>query len=253
MSKHSQIVWTSRRSPTARDAILQTAIRAGLLAMAVAAHGTSRSRSGLPELARSEDRLDRMRQEPAHAGRQRPQWRQSCRCRLHVDRPQGSQSHERQSGKGNARARLARRRQGRQGGLRAARSLPDELRRHVGARSLVCRCRTAARRFLRRQPYRERTSRRPNSGASISARPRSPARPSRWPICRARRCVARSSRERSTSPTPSCSSPASKGLDLSKATGLQQMQIDLACGDAKTKLPAGLKAPATWPCKFEFD
>ena len=44
-----------------------------------------------------------------------------------------------------------------------------------------------------------------------------------------------------------------EGLDLSKATGLQQQQIDLACGDAKTKLPAGLKAPATWPCKFEDD
>ena len=44
-----------------------------------------------------------------------------------------------------------------------------------------------------------------------------------------------------------------EGLDLSKATGLQQVQIDLACGDAKTKLPAGLKAPATWPCKFESD
>lgn len=44
-----------------------------------------------------------------------------------------------------------------------------------------------------------------------------------------------------------------EGLDLSKATGLQQMQIDLACGDAKTKLPTELKAPATWPCKFEDD
>ena len=42
-----------------------------------------------------------------------------------------------------------------------------------------------------------------------------------------------------------------EGLDLSAATGLQQMQIDLACGDDKTKLPEGLKVPATWPCKFE--
>jgi uncharacterized protein YjbI with pentapeptide repeats len=43
------------------------------------------------------------------------------------------------------------------------------------------------------------------------------------------------------------------GLDLSKATGLQQAQIDLTCGDKATKLPAGLKAPAIWPCKFEDD
>lgn len=39
-----------------------------------------------------------------------------------------------------------------------------------------------------------------------------------------------------------------EGLDLSAATGLEQSQIDLACGDAKTKLPAGLKTPAGWPC-----
>lgn len=44
-----------------------------------------------------------------------------------------------------------------------------------------------------------------------------------------------------------------EGLDLSQAKGLQQWQVDLACGDASTKLPAGLKAPATWPCKFEND
>ena len=42
-------------------------------------------------------------------------------------------------------------------------------------------------------------------------------------------------------------------LDLSQATGLQQLQIDLACGDAATKLPAGITTPATWPCKFESD
>lgn len=39
-----------------------------------------------------------------------------------------------------------------------------------------------------------------------------------------------------------------EGLDLSAATGLDQSQIDLACGDDKTKLPAGLKAPSSWPC-----
>ena len=39
-----------------------------------------------------------------------------------------------------------------------------------------------------------------------------------------------------------------EGLDLSAAQGLEQGQIDLACGDAKTKLPAGLKAPSGWPC-----
>jgi uncharacterized protein YjbI with pentapeptide repeats len=44
-----------------------------------------------------------------------------------------------------------------------------------------------------------------------------------------------------------------QGLDLSAATGLTQWQIDLACGDAKTKLPAGLTIPKGWPCDFEFD
>ncbi|SEH92961.1 Uncharacterized protein YjbI, contains pentapeptide repeats [Rhizobium tibeticum] len=39
-----------------------------------------------------------------------------------------------------------------------------------------------------------------------------------------------------------------EGLDLSAATGLEQAQVDLACGDAKTKLPAGLSPPANWPC-----
>jgi uncharacterized protein YjbI with pentapeptide repeats len=41
------------------------------------------------------------------------------------------------------------------------------------------------------------------------------------------------------------------GVDLSAATGLQQWQVDLACGDASTKLPAGLAAPASWPCTEE--
>ncbi|MDQ0457881.1 pentapeptide repeat-containing protein [Rhizobium paknamense] len=39
-----------------------------------------------------------------------------------------------------------------------------------------------------------------------------------------------------------------EGLDLSQATGLIQDQIDLACGDQSTKLPPGLKVPASWPC-----
>lgn len=39
-----------------------------------------------------------------------------------------------------------------------------------------------------------------------------------------------------------------EGVDLSNATGLQQAQINLACGDDTTKLPSWLKAPAAWPC-----
>jgi uncharacterized protein YjbI with pentapeptide repeats len=39
-----------------------------------------------------------------------------------------------------------------------------------------------------------------------------------------------------------------EGLDLSAATGLEQQQVNLACGDKSTMLPAGLKAPETWPC-----
>ena len=38
------------------------------------------------------------------------------------------------------------------------------------------------------------------------------------------------------------------GVDLSTVKGLQQPQVDLACGDTKTKLPAGLTAPTSWPC-----
>lgn len=39
-----------------------------------------------------------------------------------------------------------------------------------------------------------------------------------------------------------------EGLDLSNAAGLQQAQLNLACGDNSTKLPSWLKAPAVWPC-----
>lgn len=43
------------------------------------------------------------------------------------------------------------------------------------------------------------------------------------------------------------------GVDLSAATGLHQWQIDMACGDQKTKLPGGLKASADWPCPDDDD
>jgi uncharacterized protein YjbI with pentapeptide repeats len=39
-----------------------------------------------------------------------------------------------------------------------------------------------------------------------------------------------------------------EGLDLSAATGLEQAQVNLACGNEQTKLPAGLAAPDGWPC-----
>lgn len=42
-----------------------------------------------------------------------------------------------------------------------------------------------------------------------------------------------------------------EGLDLSKAKGLAQWQIDMACGDAGTVLPQGLTPGADWPCAFE--
>ena len=39
-----------------------------------------------------------------------------------------------------------------------------------------------------------------------------------------------------------------EGVDLGEAKGLEQWQFDLSCGDEKTQLPAGLDAPANWPC-----
>lgn len=42
-----------------------------------------------------------------------------------------------------------------------------------------------------------------------------------------------------------------EGLDLSAATGLEQAQVDIACGNAETKLPPGLTKPANWPCSFD--
>lgn len=42
-----------------------------------------------------------------------------------------------------------------------------------------------------------------------------------------------------------------EGLDLSASTGLEQEQIDLACGNAATKLPPGFTASPDWPCPFD--
>ena len=42
-----------------------------------------------------------------------------------------------------------------------------------------------------------------------------------------------------------------EGLDLSAAKGLTQWQVDMACGDANTKLPPDIKVPANWPCAFD--
>jgi uncharacterized protein YjbI with pentapeptide repeats len=44
-----------------------------------------------------------------------------------------------------------------------------------------------------------------------------------------------------------------EGVDLSGATGLNQWQLDMACGDKDTKLPEGLKPSKNWPCKFGDD
>jgi len=38
------------------------------------------------------------------------------------------------------------------------------------------------------------------------------------------------------------------GVNLSHATGLQQWQIDMTCGDEKTILPEGVKRPQSWSC-----
>ncbi len=42
-----------------------------------------------------------------------------------------------------------------------------------------------------------------------------------------------------------------EGLDLSSSTGLEQEQVNLACGNAETKLPPGFTAPSSWPCPFD--
>jgi uncharacterized protein YjbI with pentapeptide repeats len=42
-----------------------------------------------------------------------------------------------------------------------------------------------------------------------------------------------------------------EGVDLSKAQGLSQWQVDMTCGDASTKLPDSVTVPADWPCEAE--
>jgi uncharacterized protein YjbI with pentapeptide repeats len=41
------------------------------------------------------------------------------------------------------------------------------------------------------------------------------------------------------------------GTDLSTVKSLTQEQLDVACGDAATKLPPGMKRPGSWPCAEE--
>jgi uncharacterized protein YjbI with pentapeptide repeats len=43
------------------------------------------------------------------------------------------------------------------------------------------------------------------------------------------------------------------GADLSRASGLKQDQLSLACGTSETKLPAGMVQPDSWPCRPESD
>ncbi|WP_422367078.1 pentapeptide repeat-containing protein [Pelagibius sp.] len=42
-----------------------------------------------------------------------------------------------------------------------------------------------------------------------------------------------------------------EGADLSQAKGLEQFQLDVACGDDDTVLPEGMERPAHWPCAEE--
>ena len=42
-----------------------------------------------------------------------------------------------------------------------------------------------------------------------------------------------------------------EGADLGGVAKLTQDQLDLACGDESTKLPAGLTMPSSWPCPSE--
>lgn len=42
-----------------------------------------------------------------------------------------------------------------------------------------------------------------------------------------------------------------EGVDLSNAVGMTQWQVEMACGDDSTKLPADLKRPSNWPCTEE--
>ena len=42
-----------------------------------------------------------------------------------------------------------------------------------------------------------------------------------------------------------------EGVDISKAIGLAQWQVDMACGDEETLLPEGLTRPDEWGCEGE--
>ena len=42
-----------------------------------------------------------------------------------------------------------------------------------------------------------------------------------------------------------------RGTNLNAAVGLNQGQLDIACGGPDTKLPAGLSQPKSWPCADE--
>jgi uncharacterized protein YjbI with pentapeptide repeats len=42
-----------------------------------------------------------------------------------------------------------------------------------------------------------------------------------------------------------------EAADLTQVKGLTQEQLEVACGDDKTRLPEGLTAPAEWPCGEE--
>jgi len=44
-----------------------------------------------------------------------------------------------------------------------------------------------------------------------------------------------------------------EGTDLSQVTGLQPWQLEMACGNAATILPAGVNQPDSWPCVEETE
>ena len=44
-----------------------------------------------------------------------------------------------------------------------------------------------------------------------------------------------------------------EGVDLNKISGLENWQLELACGDDATIVPSGLTRPTMWPCSEEDD
>ncbi|MCB1455830.1 MAG: pentapeptide repeat-containing protein [Nitratireductor sp.] len=42
-----------------------------------------------------------------------------------------------------------------------------------------------------------------------------------------------------------------ENVDMSKAIGLNQWQLDMSCGNGETRLPEGLIPPDSWPCEEE--